>query len=81
MGRQLLCSAICADLLMREGARILRDILDDIDVIISLDNTTQIQIHCSPETFDRLCIWRSVCENCEMSAEGDCADYEEDNGS
>ncbi len=76
------CPPPCASVQIREGARILMAMIDNIDVVTARDtvkpkDTITISITVSQETFDRLCLWQTLCEGCEPQIEYDRADDEE----
>jgi len=49
----------------REGAALLRGILDGIDVVTWGDGVATVLLSVSIEQFERLCLWESSQEDCE----------------
>lgn len=63
-GRRRLCSPACLAPKIREGARLLHEVVNGLHVVETA-NQIRIESILSLETFDRLCMWQAQCENCE----------------
>lgn len=68
----------CAAVSAREAARLLARLVPALHVVASSDRFVTIEGTVSQETFDRLCLWGSRCDDCELDMpEGD-ADAEDE---